>query len=197
MARLQYVVTACFVLVASCSGGELQVEAFPSVTTSPIQASPIITSPVEVDVVTTSPVVTSAIEPGPVLDIPPQLGEFGIGTIRLDGTELLVAIADNDPNRTQGLMNVADLGSLDGMVFVWPEDTDRTFWMRDTVISLDIAWFDGEGRFVSQLVMAPCEPLEICPHFAADRLYRFALEMPEGTMPSLSADSRLDLVDGF
>ena len=69
--------------------------------------------------------------------------------------------------------------------------------MRDTVIPLDIAWFDGEGRFVSQLVMAPCEPLETCPHFAADRLYRYALEMLEGTMPSLSGDSKLDLVDGF
>ena len=133
----------------------------------------------------------------PVLDIPPQLGDFGIGTIRLDETELLVAIADSNPNRALGLMNVADLGSLDGMVFVWPEDTDGTFWMRDTGIPLDIAWFDGEGRFISQLVMAPCEPFGACPHFAADRLHRYALEMPEGTMPSLSADSRLDLVDGF
>ena len=189
MARLQYVVMACFVLVASCS---VQVEAFSSVTTSPVQTSPIATSPTEVDVVTSSPVETS-----PVLDIPPQLGDFGIGTIRLDETELLVAIADSNPNRALGLMNVADLGSLDGMVFVWPEDTDGTFWMRDTGIPLDIAWFDGEGRFISQLVMAPCEPFGACPHFAADRLHRYALEMPEGTMPSLSADSRLDLVDGF
>ncbi len=190
-------VVACFVLVASCSSGETQTESSSVLTLSPVLTGPIDTSPVSTDAITTSPVVTSPVEMSPILDVPPLLGAFRIGTVRLDEGELLVAIADNDALRAQGLMKVTDLGPLDGMVFVWPAATDRTFWMRDTVISLDIAWFDADGRFVSQLVMAPCEPSETCVRFAAERLYRYALEMPAGNMPKLGRDSRLELVEGF
>ena len=180
-------------LGASCSGDEtISSTSPPGVTTSPVLTSPVTTSPV-----VTSPVATSPATTSPIVDVPAVLADFGIGTVRLDGTELLVAIARDSRLRVQGLMGVTDLGSLDGMVFIWDEDTDSSFWMKDTLIPLDIAWFDAAGRFVSQLTMPPCGDEEVCPTYAADTPYRFALEMPEGTIPGLSEPSLLELVEGF
>ena len=45
---------------------------------------------------------------------------------------------------------------LRGMVFVWDEDTEGGFWMRNTPTPLSIAWFDADGDFVSSADMEPC-----------------------------------------
>jgi uncharacterized membrane protein (UPF0127 family) len=189
----------CLALViAACDTGETgpDVSRLPVVSSS-VVTNPVTTSPVATSPVTTSQVTTSPINLSPVLDVPGALRDFGIGTVRLAGGELTVAIADDDGLRPRGLMHVTDLGSLAGMVFVWPEDTQSTFWMKDTLISLDIAWFDSDGNFVSGLTMPVCPSNEVCPNYAADARYRFALEMPAGTMPDLDSGSRLELIEGF
>jgi uncharacterized membrane protein (UPF0127 family) len=53
---------------------------------------------------------------------------------------------------------------------------------------LSIAWFDAAGKFVSATDMAPCPPGTAagkCPLFSAKGPYRFALEVPQGQLPSL------------
>jgi uncharacterized membrane protein (UPF0127 family) len=147
--------------------------------------------------VVTSPVATSPVTLSPITEVPPVLGDFAIGTVLLDGRELSVAIADTPDLRPRGLMHVTDLGSLDGMIFIWPEDTESSFWMKDTLLTLDIAWFDAAGRFVSMLTMTPCGEQLDCPRYHAAGPYRFALEMAAGTMPVLGQDSTLELAEGF
>ena len=51
-----------------------------------------------------------------------------------------VAVADELEERVQGLMNVPSLPDDAGMLFVFPTDTLSGFWMKDTVISLSIAF---------------------------------------------------------
>ena len=212
--RLALVVTVA--LVAAGCGGEGRIHANPvtisPVTTGPITTSPATASPVTTSVVTTSPaitspvttsaVTTSPVSPGPVttspvLDVPPQLAGIDIGEVRLSGVELRVAIADTAARRSQGLMNVTDLGSLDGMVFVWEDDTVSNFWMKDTPMPLDIAWFDSSGLLVSTQTMQPCPAGETCVYYSAAGPYRVALEMPAGTMPPLTDNSTLEPVAGF
>ncbi len=132
----------------------------------------------------------------PIIVVPPVLADFRVGTVRLEGGEFVVAIADTPVLRPQGLMNVTNLLSLDGMVFFWPEDTETRFWMKDTLISLDIAWFDSSGLFISMLTMPPCGDEEHCPKYFAAGPYRSALEMPEGAMPDLREGSRLEFLEG-
>ncbi len=88
-------------------------------------------------------------------------------------------------------MNVTDLGSLDGMLFVFPEPTTAAFWMKDTLIPLDIAFFDGGGDLVDRLTMVPCEA-DPCPTYPAAGTYRFALEAPAGVLATLPADATID-----
>jgi uncharacterized membrane protein (UPF0127 family) len=69
-------------------------------------------------------------------------GEWGTARFRVE-------IADTPQTRAQGLMFVESLPSTAGMLFVFPDERIRTFWMRNTLVSLDILYFDAEGRWVS------------------------------------------------
>ena len=58
---------------------------------------------------------------------------------------LIVEIADTSKQRAKGLMHRTELPDSDGMLFIWPDRALRHFWMKDTVLSLDILFFDEEG----------------------------------------------------
>jgi uncharacterized membrane protein (UPF0127 family) len=87
--------------------------------------------------------------------------------------------------RSQGLMNTTSLQGYDGMVFVYAEDVDHTFYMRNTKIPLSIAWIDSSGNLVSTADMAPCPTQTGCPLYAASAPYRMAIEVPQGQLASL------------
>ena len=115
---------------------------------------------------------------------PPATGHvagFAVETVRLGGRSLFVAVADTPDLRSRGLMGVSDLGDLDGMLFVFDSEVAVDFVMRNTLIPLDIAFFDGDGVEVDRLEMVPCLA-EPCPLYGAASQFRYALEMPAGTM---------------
>ncbi len=114
--------------------------------------------------------------------LPAQLVDFATDLVKLDGVELLVAVADSSQSRQQGLMNVEDIGDLDGMLFVFDSDASSGFWMKNTLIPLDIAFFDVDGEFVDGFSMEPCTTAD-CPTYRPSGSYRFALEVPAGAMP--------------
>jgi uncharacterized membrane protein (UPF0127 family) len=69
-------------------------------------------------------------------------GDWGTARFR-------VTIADTPQSRAQGLMFVENLPASAGMLFVFPDESIRSFWMRNTLVALDILYFDAEGRWVS------------------------------------------------
>ena len=97
--------------------------------------------------------------------------------VRFSSTDatLSVSVADSDDERAQGLMGVEDLGPDRGMAFVFDEPTTSSFWMKDTLIPLSIAFVDGE-RVVAIEEMVPCTS-EPCPTWdAGDAEYTVAIE---------------------
>ena len=116
---------------------------------------------------------------------------FDIIEARLGGRMLTLALADDSVSRSRGLMEVADLGDLDGMLFSWGGDTvSSRFTMRNTLIPLHIVFFDADGRIVSRTDMVPCD-VDDCPTYGAAGPYAFAIEFPAGT--AVSTDDRLEL----
>ena len=52
-------------------------------------------------------------------------------------------LADNQGLRELGLMNRTDLTDESAMLFVWTQDTQGGFWMKDTPTSLDIIFISS------------------------------------------------------
>jgi uncharacterized membrane protein (UPF0127 family) len=60
---------------------------------------------------------------------------------------LKVEVAENDPQRMHGLMFKESMPETEGMVFVFQEAREQWFWMKNTLIPLDMI-FIGEDRRV-------------------------------------------------
>ena len=60
-----------------------------------------------------------------------------------------VEIADNNETRSKGFMWRENIPDGTGMLFVWKKEAYRNFWMKNTPTSLDILFFDGDGKFLN------------------------------------------------
>jgi uncharacterized protein len=103
-------------------------------------------------------------------------------TLRGDGQTITVhaEIADDDSERERGLMERTGLSESAGMLFIMDDETVLKFWMKNTLIPLDILFFDADHRFVSAATMFPCKA-DPCPVTASAAPARFALEVPAGS----------------
>lgn len=119
-----------------------------------------------------------------------DLASWELTMVAVDETSMVVALADDSGERAQGLMGVGDMGEVDGMLFVFPEEGPGGFWMKDTLLHLDIAFFTSEGELVEVLTMEPCTA-DPCPLYVPAGEFRFALEVPAGRFDSLPDDATL------
>jgi uncharacterized protein len=96
---------------------------------------------------------------------------------------LLAALSDEQ--RARGLMEVTDLQGYAGMAFVYEDDVENAFYMRNTPTPLSIAWIAADGEVVGSTDMDPCEDREGCPTYPPDGPYRYAIEVPQGDLNDL------------
>jgi uncharacterized membrane protein (UPF0127 family) len=92
---------------------------------------------------------------------------------------LTVLVASTPEQRAQGLRQVEDLEGYDGMLFAYDEPSSATYGMRDTLIPLDIWWFDAEGRLLGSTEMQPCVESN-CTSYGSPGPIKWALETPLG-----------------
>lgn len=72
-----------------------------------------------------------------------------------------VEIADDASERAQGLMGRRTLPPGHGMLFVYETPRPASFWMKDTLIPLDMLFFDAAGRL--RHVHPQAIPLDLTP----------------------------------
>jgi uncharacterized membrane protein (UPF0127 family) len=75
--------------------------------------------------------------------------------ILIDQKKIKVELAVTQEQRQKGLMYRTSLSEDEGMLFVFPEEAIQTFWMKNTPIPLDIAFFDKEGYLLEIQSMQP------------------------------------------
>jgi hypothetical protein len=107
--------------------------------------------------------------------------------VELKGRRFSVEIADDDGERNRGLMFREEMAADHGMLFLFEDDAPRSFWMQNTLIPLDIMYFDGDGRFVSAHYRVPtCKRGgNSCPNYPSEGNARYVLELNAGVGAAL------------
>nr|WP_233495477.1 DUF192 domain-containing protein [Rhodosalinus halophilus] len=88
-----------------------------------------------------------------------------------------VAVADTPDERAQGLMFVEEMGRFEGMLFVYERPQRVSFWMKNTLIPLDMIFADARG--VVRRVHENAQPGDLTPIPGGDAI-RFVLEVNGG-----------------
>ena len=105
--------------------------------------------------------------------------------VRLRGQLFRVAVADTPRLWRRGLQQRTHLAADEGMWFVMPPDHELVFWMKDTLIPLDMLFFDADKRLVSMQANAqPCVRSP-CALYRSGVPASFVLELPAGTAARL------------
>ena len=113
----------------------------------------------------------------------PRAGASGLirtVELRVGGVSVIAEIADTPALRERGLMDRDSLPENQGMVFVYPDEQVRSFWMRNTPLALDIAFVDKNGSILNIETMEPNSDettLSVSPAM-------YALEMSAGWFAS-------------
>ncbi len=93
-------------------------------------------------------------------DATAQMSQENIVLKKADGEELIfnVELAITGAEQSQGLMNRKSLGEYSGMLFIFATERQRSFWMKNTLIPLDMLFLDKNG--VVQHIHHRAKPLD-------------------------------------
>lgn len=102
-----------------------------------------------------------------------------------------IYVAENDAQRSRGLMFVRDLPETTGMLFIYNSDMKLSMWMKNTFIPLDILFVRADGTVSS--IAYDTEPQSLRPIAALEDV-RYVLEVNAGVAEKLAIDqySRLE-----
>ena len=189
--------------LVGCSSDDAATDV-PATTDASGTAAPALTVPVTSGVTTTertaAPGSSAPTRSAPPADAATPTGfELVRATVTpVDGEvcDLCLWLATTGRERSRGLMGVTDLGDGDGMAFVYDAPHTGSFWMKNTLLPLSIAFFDADGGFLDASDMEPCEA-DPCPLYPTAPEFLVAIETTQGDLASLGigAGSRLDLTD--
>ncbi len=114
---------------------------------------------------------------------PNELDALGTTDLQVKTLSVRAWIADNDEERAKGLMFVTadelappSEGVERGMVFLFERDQRNGFWMRNTIVDLDIAYIREDGTIVETFTMKAFVEIPYVP----SQPYRHALEVRSG-----------------
>lgn len=114
------------------------------------------------------------------------------------GQTFKLEVAADPPARARGLMGRPEIAEHGGMLFVFPQEGYRSFWMKDCIIDIDIAFLDRRGRIVSVHHMKAEPPKRAVetetqyharlPGYPSRRPAQFAIELRSGSLDRLKLE---------
>jgi hypothetical protein len=109
-----------------------------------------------------------------------QESDPNIRTITFQNNIIIQAeTATTSLQQQKGLMYRESLDEDKGMLFIFEDERPRNFWMRNTLISLDIILLDEDKKIVKILTADPCKS-EICPTYSSDLPAKYVIEVNAG-----------------
>jgi len=121
-----------------------------------------------------------------------QLRDLKRATIRVNGKPVQVWVMDDPGKRQEGMMFLKDAdvkNGEEGMLFVFPDvqpgQPDRGFWMRNTLIALDIVYISPAKKVVNIQVGKPLDETSL----PATGDFQYVLELEKGGAASLGIEA--------
>ena len=96
------------------------------------------------------------------------------------GAVYAVELARTPEEQAQGLMFRESLGERRGMIFLFSDASPHQFWMKNTMIPLDIVWLDGSGRVLFVSADTPPCRADPCPNYGPEIPAPIVLEIAGG-----------------
>lgn len=112
--------------------------------------------------------------------------------IRIGDHTVQMQIAAQPAEMQKGLMYRKTMGADEGMLFVYDSPQQMGFWMRNTVLPLDIGFISPDGELKEIYAMYPLDERTVSSH---GRNLQFALEMNQGwyARAGVKPGAKLDL----
>lgn len=108
-------------------------------------------------------------------------------TVVFKGERFSVELAQTPDEQALGLMFRESLEDDHGMLFLFPSEARRSFWMKNCRIALDIFYFDAQLKLVSVAENArPCRT-QSCPSYPSAGPAKYVLELNAGKAAELGA----------
>jgi hypothetical protein len=105
--------------------------------------------------------------------------------VKLKGQRFMVELAETQEKQALGLMFRDDLPQDHGMLFIFPGESRRSFWMKNTRIPLDILYFNSNLELVSMAQdVRPCR-VRSCPGYPSEGPAKYVLELNSGKAAEL------------
>jgi hypothetical protein len=97
-----------------------------------------------------------------------------------DGKSVTAELAVTDEERARGLMFREKVLADQGMLFVFDREDVHVFWMKNTLVPLDMVWLDGDRRVIHIAAdVPPCQE-DPCPSYGPGSPARYVLELRAG-----------------
>jgi len=96
-------------------------------------------------------------------------------------TFIMAEVEKTSWDKEKGLMGRKDLSEDRGMLFVYDEDINPNFWMKNMLIPIDIIFIDADHniKYIAESVL-PCETETRCDLYNAGTPIRYVLEVKAG-----------------
>ena len=107
---------------------------------------------------------------------------------KLGNHNLKLMIARTEFEKAKGLMFYTELASDTGMLFVYKEPQKLSFWMRNTIISLDLVYLSKDlvvYELISNMEPGYGKRVDSLPHYDSETYVQYALELKAGSIEKL------------
>ncbi|MEE8458502.1 MAG: DUF192 domain-containing protein, partial [Phycisphaerales bacterium] len=119
-------------------------------------------------------------------------------TVEIANERFTMAVANDDAARIQGLKGVTEISPKGGMIFLFPNNQIRSFWMADCLVDMDVMFLDPQGRVTALHTMRVEPPIRAdelraayerrLPRYSSSYPAQFAMEFRAGTLQRLGLE---------
>lgn len=113
-------------------------------------------------------------------------------TVSINGNTFQVEVADNPESLALGLMYRESLEKNNGMLFIFDDENERGFWMKNTKIPLDMVFIDKNKKIVNIITAKPCLQ-DPCATYPSNGPSQYVLEVNAGEAENINVGDSVSI----